>query len=216
MSKDNAADNNCKAKNYFDATKSEGCKKCSPCAKTKSADNKAEDCTLYAYRPNCCKGKAAHHVIPVRCFTPPGQRKAGTRYDHLESYNDKDAPCICLESDGADSQHKRIHRDFDATEQTAGENGDPPGTWSYKEASNCGAKTAANATDGKCSEKCIKAQLDVYHESLTNKKGCKVGKEGDQTITVETRLRADPSGKKDSSKLANLGSKSAIGPRRRH
>ncbi len=186
MSNNDAAANNCKAKNYFDSAKDKGCG-CPACAKTEKAD-----CTLYAYRPNCCKGKAAHHVIPVRCFTPPGQRKAGTRYDHLKSYNDKDAPCICLDSDGADSQHKRIHRDFDAAEQTAGENGDPPGTWSYKDASSCGAKTAADATDGKCSEKCIKGQLDAYHQDVAG-------------IGDTTPLRADPTGKKDTSKMADLG-----------
>ena len=143
----------------------------------------ARACVLSPYSPsNCCDGKTGHHVVPVHCFMPPGARKdgvSGARYAGCEKYNMSKAPCICVTGhDKSTGEHKLAHDSFDTAEDRHMVNG-KAGSWTYKQASETGAKSVNDATG--CDEACTKAQVDRYHKDQAN-------------IKDDTPLRADSAG----------------------
>lgn len=128
-------------------------KVCVSCACPKDTPEK---CTLYRYKPKCCEdGKDAHHVIAVRSFLPPNERrlKEGKRYEGCEDYDPDAAPCICL----SPAQHRKVHRTYDPAEAKSKNK-----KWKYKKARTVGIDSAAKATG--CDKDCLKAQLDAYHK----------------------------------------------------
>jgi hypothetical protein len=143
---------------------------------------KAMQCVLTPYKSGCCDGKTPHHVVPAHCFMPPGERStdAGQRYAGCENYDADAAPCICVSGKDKSNkrlQHARIHKHFDAIEDSNKKNG--AGTWSYNQAADAGA-ASVNKVMG-CDENCTRAQLNKYHNK-------------DAGISSGTQLRADSSG----------------------
>ena len=148
---------------------------------------KALKCVLSPYQPsNCCDDKTGHHVIPAHCFMPPGTRGSGgdARYEGCEGYEINDAPCICVDGEGKEKEHGKIHKFVDKAEDKHLVDGEA-GSWSYDQASNAGSQAVAKVT--KCDEKCIKAQVDQYHQQ----------KNGTPSIDSSTQLRADSSGNRN-------------------
>ena len=186
-SKDSAKKGDCSARNFFGAKEGETpCKVCDKCEK-----DAKPDCVLYPYNSDCCADKHdAHHALPVRCFIYSAQRKVPRDKQQrlVDKYNDKHAPCICLNED----DHKEAHKIQNKIEAAAGKSGN--GRWSYDAAATCAAQTVVEVrgkgADGKpkCTEDCIREQLNAYHQS--EEVGC----------TDSTQLRADPSGRMATSK----------------
>lgn len=155
---------------------------------------KAMACILTPFSFGCCDEnpkKTPHHVVPVHCFMPPGQRELEAsdptatkkRYSGCENYDAEDAPCVCAHGKGKKptrKQHGRLHKHFDGIEDSHKvPHGD--GTWSLDEASTAGAKSVKKVFPD-CDEKCTRAQLDNYHTKSAK-------------IAPATKLRADSSGK---------------------
>lgn len=160
-------------------------------------------CVLSPYKPsNCCDGKTGHHVIPAHCFMPPGTRAASgeARYTGCSGYDINDAPCICVDGEGKEKEHGEIHKIVDDAEDKFLVDGQA-GSWSYAQASAEGSKAVATVT--KCDEKCIKAQVDQYHQQ----------KSGSPNIDNSTKLRADSSGNRNlSSQIPEIApSNTAVG-----
>jgi len=162
-------------------------------------------CSLVPFDFGCCTGKTPHHVVPAHCFMPSGERKAGgsARYPGTETYDDKKAPCICVEGTdkhdtdaaGKLKEHGRIHEIVDPIE-----NGfmDPPvmgprggvkegpkaGAWSFEQANDAGSEGVAKVTG--CDKECLKKQSEAAHK----KQGLDVGPDKSDKLM----LRADASG----------------------
>jgi len=174
----------------------EACAGGDPC---ESGCKAARKCALAPHKPrSCCKNEQAHHVIPVRCFLKPGERKKTgplrgkgpwKTWPGSEGYNPNEAPCICLEGHAkgqGTGSHKIAHDHFDAAEDAHISPDGTAGSWSYAEACKAGADSIEKATKGKgdCSAKCIRAQLNAYHSS----------KKKMPHLKKSTRLRADSKG----------------------
>lgn len=153
---------------------------------------KARKCVLSPETPNnCCSGEdgktmTPHHVIPAHCFMPPGERSSGgdARYSGCNGYSVADAPCICVEGAGKEKDHGKIHDLVDDLEDLNLENGQA-GSWSYSDAATAGVMAVGEVT--KCDEKCLRAQVDAYHQQKTKK----------PDISNDTSLRADSSGNRN-------------------
>jgi GHH signature containing HNH/Endo VII superfamily nuclease toxin 2 len=190
-----AAETNCGAKHGFRKEEPPGaCAKCACDAKPQAKpEPDPDECTLYPYRPNCCKLEepepaTPHHLIPAHCFMPPGQRqlKKKERQLYCENYDLDKAPCICVgggEYGGKEGKHGQMHDSFDDAEDTCRDNGD--GTWTYAEARKAAVDSVIKAFPHKCTRECIEAQLDRYHKSPPRK------------IDENTKLRADSTGQSD-------------------
>lgn len=180
----------CQAKNSFRESKPEPCNVCEKCK------NDPDKCTLYPYDGDCCKaqGKTGHHVLPKHCMYPPGQAskgKKGQKYQDCQDYNPNKAPCICVtgtDKSGETTEHARLHDKFDQMEDSHKEPDGSAGTWTYDEASAAGAQCVAKVFP-ECSEGCVKAQLDEYHQK-------EIGMKDD------TDLRADSRGQSGSPDIA--------------
>ena len=167
-------------------------------------------CNLVPFDFGCCDGKTPHHVVPAHCFLPAGERAsgAGGRYPGTENYDDKKAPCICLEggtkseagANGKIKEHGQVHEILDAAEDkhmhseiTIGPRGGitektHAGSWTFEEANEagCHAVTTVKNRD-KCDKKCMKKQIEAAHKQM----GLDVGEGKSNTLM----LRADSGGK---------------------
>jgi hypothetical protein len=182
----NAGKDICAAKKWFGSKTAPPCKVCAACK-----DEEKDQCTLYpAYKPNCCgkqnPPKTPHHLVPVHCMMPSGERAAANRanrepakYEGCEKYNEDLAPCICVSGHGKDDgDHEILHDDFDPREDSFKKDG-KAGIWTYAQARDAAAESTKKLG---CDDKCIKAQLDEYH---TDQCGMDDG----------TKLRADSRGR---------------------
>lgn len=140
---------------------------------------------------NCCPGPdgkkmTPHHIVPAHCFMPPGTRGAGgsERYEGCAGYSVADAPCICVEGEGKEKDHGKIHDLVDDLEDSKLDGG-KAGSWTYDEAAAAGVMAAGEVT--KCDEKCMRSQVDAYHQQSG----------GSPNIANDTRLRADSSGNRN-------------------
>ncbi len=189
-----AAEDVCASKNWFGATPDK-----TPCKVCDACQGQDSQCTLYpAYKPNCCgrqqPSKTPHHMVPVHCFMPPGERAAANRenrapnvYKGCEKYDEDLAPCICVTKGGKDAgDHQEVHNKFDPREDAHKTNGQA-GTWTYAQARDAAAKSASEVFG--CDEKCMKAQLDEYHKQQCD-------------IKDKQPLRADSGGKGGSPAIA--------------
>ncbi len=152
----------------------------------------ARKCILSPETPNnCCAGSdgktmTPHHVIPAHCFMPPGERGSNgpARYSGCEGYSVADAPCICVEGAGKEKDHGKIHDLVDDLEDLNLVDGQA-GNWSYSSAATAGVMAVGEVT--KCDEKCLRAQVDAYHQQ-----------EGKTpNVGNGTSLRADSSGNRN-------------------
>ena len=153
---------------------------------------KTTECNLVPYEWGCCDNKTPHHVVPAHCFWPPGTRTkaAGDRtfYPGCQGYDDKQAPCICLDgatksskkANGQLMQHGRVHILADAAEDKYMVNG-KAGSWKLREANEAGCD-AVTQVKQKCDKECMKAQSEAAHKKMD--------------INSDTPLRADSSGQK--------------------
>lgn len=151
-------------------------------------------CVLSPFSFGCCPGKpkkTPHHVVPVHCFMPAGQREAEAkdstikkkRYKGCKKYDAEAAPCVCAHGKGkkpTGKQHGRLHKHFDPIEDSHKEINGGDGTWSYNEAATAGTESVKMVFP-ECDSNCIRAQLNKYHTK-------------DASIPPGTKLRADSSG----------------------
>jgi hypothetical protein len=178
-------DEACSANKRFKRSKSGPCVPC-------HCKEDPPRCALYpAYNPNCCakQGLTPHHVLPGHCFKEAGTGgQEGAALRTCPHYEYDDAPSICVDGGGKVGQHGKLHDEFDGLENEYRDVQQHPahvkGSWTYAEASAAAAKAVHRALP-RCSEACIKAQLDQYHKHKP-----KPGLDDD------TRLRADSTGKK--------------------
>jgi hypothetical protein len=147
---------------------------------------RAKRCMLVPHTPTgdqqgCCEKPppkdTPHHLVEVHCFTPVSGRNAGERLPGFESYNDKKAPCVCVQGSRYTEEHGSMHAIQNMYEislmdpngprsQMGGQNN----AWNYGAAKK-GAIHAHRTTfpdagpNGEpCSEECLEKQLDSYHK----------------------------------------------------
>lgn len=165
----------CSSKKWFGEKRDKDgqCTVCDSCR-----DSEKDRCRLMPYKPNCCKPKTGHHVIPKRCFQKDGKSFIPNQNGGTIPYNADDAPCICVTGATRNKQHGKIHKKFDRLERDAGK---ADKTWTYPQARDAAAD-AVNSVFPECKQGCMAAQLDSYHQD-------------DLNMNNQTRLRANPSGK---------------------
>ncbi len=135
----------------------------------------ARKCMLVPYEnkdKNCCPsqpgqmGQTPHHIIDNACFVDPipgVKRDAAPRIEGWKKYETDKAPCVCCEGY---SWHKGTHSEMHVRSGVAAlHHSDGDGMWSRQQATKDGAKALQKTfPDSHCSEKCITAQLDAYHD----------------------------------------------------
>jgi len=132
----------------------------------------ARKCVLTPYNMGCCDGQTAHHLVPSADFIPHKNRKKKKRKGQ---YNDKTAPCICVEGDDHDErtdsgllkQHGRTGRRFAILRDdfiTAN------GRDKYTLSAACTLGAQAGAAEKKgCKAKCLEDQLVKGHAKMEMK-----------------------------------------------
>ena len=168
---------------------------------------KAKNCMLVPHTPTgkqqgCCKSpppkQTPHHLIEVHCFTEAGQRSSGVRVTGFDLYNDKKAPCVCVDGSRYKDQHGKMHaiqntheKNMMDSEGPRSQMGGKSNRWNYGEAKKAAlhahGKTFQNNDEAQCSKECLEKQIDSYHRQV----GCK---------SDNTPLRADRSPLKDEQK----------------
>ena len=107
-------------------------------------------------------------------------------YDEWKRYGEKLAPCICAdkagEGESLGASHQALHDYFDDQEDKHSIAGGGSGTWTYKEARDAAARSAKKEFG--CKEKCIKAQLDEYHN--------KINPSGNALLRADSGGQAEP------------------------
>ena len=119
-------------------------------------------CILRPYKPDTCKPRTGHHVVPDRVFQVGG-RKTGTRIPG--GLSEANGLVICV--DGATpkptNEHGKIHRLYDAAERVIGRAGKTPGTADLLALEVAGAAAAARVTG--CNAASLATQLRLYHQA---------------------------------------------------
>ena len=136
----------------------------------------AMKCELQPYKTTtktgCCDGQTPHHIVEVHCFTPPAKRQAKTRLEGFERYDDNLAPCVCCDqSSRYKGDHGQMHaiqgmveRSHMDVEGPRSQLGGKDDAWTYGAAKKAGLMAHSETFQGAgCSEACIEAQLDAYH-----------------------------------------------------
>lgn len=161
------------------------------CGKSDNAKKcrEAQKCMLQPYKPNrCCKGEQPHHLVEVHCFSEVGGR--GSNLRGFAGYDMNKAPCVCATGPRHDKEHGALHAVQQGMEAAYNKRkdtlkswgSDGASKWTYGEARNAGV-LAHSAVYKDCNPKCVKKQLDAYHEQNKPKgPGC----DGD------TPVRSDP------------------------
>ncbi len=142
------------------------------------------DCTLAPFNTGCCDGKTPHHLLEAHAVYKKGGRASKTLEPSIAaqgvSYNDTEAPCICVTGPRHSMEHGQFHR-FQGQMEAAFDQ--KKGTWNYQEARDAGldahkaVKPECNDTPEK--QACNKHQMDKYHVEE-----CK--------MKPDTPLRIDP------------------------
>lgn len=124
----------------------------------------------------CCSGEEAHHLIEAHGFIKPGSRKnfeaeSLEKFSGPPAYRPGDAPCVCAAGDRFTAEHGAFHALVGKRERSAiraartkkrSEN-----AWNYKQAKNAGLNAHKKIFPSSgCSQKCLEAQLDVYHKKI--------------------------------------------------
>lgn len=129
----------------------------------------ARKCMLVPYKPDkqkkkeigCCPSGTAlattpHHVLPKSSFAGWGK------------YKQKRAPCVCAAGHSYyDEDHGDLHTRYGVV---AMHKKNDEGNWpSRDDATNAGAKSVKKTFPASgCNEKCLKAQLNAYHDSVAD------------------------------------------------
>jgi Domain of unknown function (DUF4150)/GHH signature containing HNH/Endo VII superfamily nuclease toxin 2 len=153
------------------------------CASTPEAEKcqQARKCMLTPYHPDrCCSGQTGHHLVEVHGFCQPGDRDTPVSPFNGDggkrAYSQYHAPCVCAASPNSnwEAEHGDLHSVQGIKENYAiltAASRQPPRSpdmaWTYGEARTAGVDAhAATFPNSGCSEACIKAQLDAYHEQV--------------------------------------------------
>lgn len=122
---------------------------------------KALRCFLAPYRPNrCCPGQTGDHLVDAASFGP----RKGKKITGWSKYQTNKAPCICAEGPNqTTATHGQLHtrRGVVALHEQ-----DDKGEWPRGRATQVGAKAARKTfPDSNCSQECLEAQLNKYHDT---------------------------------------------------
>lgn len=170
-------------------------------------------CTLSKYKDGCkSKGNkklTPHHCVPNHCFKERGVH--GAYYPGALAYGD--GLCICVQGTTkathkttgesvshwdyatygqhyhALAEHGRIHAKFDEWEAALGSRSKPANTATLGQLEGAAARVIAEVTG--CDAKYIHKQLRDYHQN--------------NGLPAETRLRADPGGRKRNPPRRGMG-----------
>jgi GHH signature containing HNH/Endo VII superfamily nuclease toxin 2 len=110
----------------------------------------------------CCPGQTGHHVLPSAMF------------EHCDNYNSSqaaNAPTICVEgATNSHGSHGRIHGGLKRVLERDYPNIPYGAAMPSKDATQAGVDSVQEIfPESKCSEKCLKAQLDDYYKKLNCK-----------------------------------------------
>ena len=164
------------------------------CAKNKKAKacQKARQCMLVPYKPDkqekkeigCCPGKTPHHVIPKSSFSDG----SGNLLVGWKKYNADRAPCVCADGHSYyDGTHGDLHTRYGVV---AEKKKDAKGNWNRKDAASAGAKSVTKTfPESNCSQKCLEAQLNSFHDKAISAKP-------DKPIRATHPMGDDPAKKK--------------------
>lgn len=122
--------------------------------------HKAMRCFLAPYKPNrCCPGQTGDHLVDAASFGP----RNGTKIDGWSKYKTNKAPVMCAEGPNqTTATHGQMHtrRGVVALHEA-----DAKGEWPRSKATTTGAKAARKTfPDSNCSQECLEAQLNKYHD----------------------------------------------------
>jgi hypothetical protein len=157
-----ATESKCGGKSPEEQCEDEGCKQ-------------AKKCMLVPYKPKdaqsgCCEKpppkETPHHLVEAHGFCHPG-KPTGRPMPQFPNYDYNQAPCVCAVGGRYDGTHGDLHAVQGVFERGAIA-GAPANrkhmAWNYGQARDAGIK-AHRATFGPgCSEQCLAAQLDNYHQ----------------------------------------------------
>ncbi len=150
---------------------------------------KARNCQLVPYckskkRAKCCPGQTPHHVVEASSFYDGDRGSSSQLLDCATTtnaqgkkvkYSANMAPCIYV---AGQNQHRGCHglmytiqgnangkrTNTQTLAKADGTRTGPYPTKTYASVRNAGAKAVTTVfPDSECDEKCIKAQLDAYH-----------------------------------------------------
>jgi hypothetical protein len=131
---------------------------------------KALRCFLAPYKPNrCCPGQTGDHLIDSASFTNGPDSVDQPRNQHptkdgWSNYKTDKAPVMCVEGPNqTTATHGQMHlrRGVVALREA-----DAKGEWSRAKATTTGALAAMMTfPDSKCSQECLEAQLNRYHDN---------------------------------------------------
>jgi hypothetical protein len=110
---------------------------------------------------HCCPGQTADHIIDAASF---GARESPTKIDGWSEYDTHSAPCVCAEGPNyTTATHGQLHlRRGTAAKRKRNKKGE----WPRTEATKVAAKSVTSTfPDSECSEKCLEAQLNKYHDT---------------------------------------------------
>jgi hypothetical protein len=140
----------------------------------------AQKCKLTPQKEGCCpnSGQEAHHIVEAHGFCQAGTRNnlgatPLTQFSQPQpGYQPGEAPCVCAQGQRWEAEHGAFHgivgkRENTAVLAAAMTGGDPTSAWTYGSAKQAGVQAHQKIfPDSKCSEKCLKAQLDAYHNQF--------------------------------------------------
>jgi hypothetical protein len=161
----------------------EGAARMNPCVT-------ARRCNLVPYRrtenpealngKGCCPGQTGHHVLPSAMFA------------HCSNYTDakKDnAPTVCVEgATNTHGSHGKMHRSLKAIQDDR-KSVPTGGTMSKADAIDDGVESVQRTfPEAKCSEKCLKAQLESFYQKLNCKPKKESGLPGGGAATNDGKI----------------------------
>jgi hypothetical protein len=130
----------------------------------------ARKCMLVPYKPDggCCPGQTGDHIIDAASFLGPkeykGQpRNQRPRIDGWQNYDVDAAPCVCAEGPNqTTATHGQLHTRRSVAVMHFR---DSKGQWPRKKAAEVGGKAICKTfPDSGCSQKCMEAQINHYHD----------------------------------------------------
>lgn len=154
---------------------------------------KARKCMLVPYKPDsgCCPGQTGDHVIDAASFLGPKEYKKQPRNQRpkitgWKKYDVDKAPCICAEGPNQTTgTHGQLHVRRGVV--AAGKE-----TWTRGEAASTGAKAIKKTfPDSNCSQPCLEAQINSYHDKAkTSDPEKKIKAKSSMTKDPEMRAKA--------------------------
>lgn len=143
--------------------------------------HRALRCFLTPYnKSHCCPGQTADHLIDAASFGP---RESEEKIEGWSEYDTNTAPCICAEGPNqTTATHGQLHTRRGVVARREKVNGH----WPRSRATQVGAKAVRKVFPAsQCSQECLEAQLNKYHDSAKDP-----GKE--KPIKAKSSMTRDP------------------------